>query len=140
MDRRLLVVVALVALALVAGTAVAAPASRPSELGCLRAWNSPSNGAGHARLLAARPLRGLSLGAGTVATVTWTKGSRTGQTRVEACLLTVVKVGRTRIVVGRWRAGLVRTWSWGRWLPVSSPAPANVSLLPGGRLKKIYRH
>lgn len=135
-----MVVAAVVTLAVAEGTAVAAPASRPSELGCLRAWNAQSNGAGHARLLAARPFRGLSLGAGAVATVTWTKGSRTGQTRAEACLLTVVKVGRTRVVVGRWRAGLVRTWSWGRWLPVSRPAPANVSLLPDGRLKKVYRH
>jgi hypothetical protein len=102
-------------------------------------WNEPVNHASHLRLLAQRPISGLQLLPGRVATDTWTKGSGSTQTSVPACLLTVAKSVRIRVVAGRWHYGHVSHWSWGRWIGSTIQFSSNVRLLSGGRLAKIYR-
>jgi hypothetical protein len=124
----------------VGGTALAVPLNAPSDRGCLLAWNAPSNRANRVRLLAARPIAGLSLLPGTSFSVTWTKGSAPKQTSTEACLLTVAKSGQSRIVEGRWHLGRVTRWNWGRWTPTTKPFFAIVKLLSDGRVAKIYSH
>jgi hypothetical protein len=62
------------------------------------------------------------------------------QTTTPACFLTLRKAGRIRIVTGRWHDAGVSQWRWGRWTPTTIPFDANVRLLSGGRLAKLYQH
>jgi hypothetical protein len=121
--------------------AAAAPSSQPSERGCLIAWNTPSNHVNRTKLIAARPVSGLSLRGGTsfTDTVTATKKVSTS-TSTEACLLTVAKAGTIQIVTGKWGFGRVRRWSWGRAIPTAYVFIPNVRLLSDGRVTKIYGH
>jgi hypothetical protein len=122
-----------------AGAASGAASNRPSDRGCLLAWNAPANHANRVKLLTMRPVRGLSLRTGTSFTDTWAKGGVAKQTSTEACLLTVAKRGTIQLVTGRWRGGGVSGWSWGRVITTAHPFAANVRLLPDGRVTKIYR-
>ena len=123
----------------VAGTATAAYLSQPSDRGCLLAWNAPSNHSNRVKLIAARPMTGLSLRGGNSFTDTWTKGAPK-QTSTEACLLTVAEAGKIQFVTGVWRVGHVSRWSWGHSIPTTRPFFANVRLLSDGRVTKIYSH
>jgi hypothetical protein len=139
--RTLLVPLVLAPVALaVAGNTPAASRAQPSDRTCLIAWNSPANDPNHVWLLAQRPISGLQLLPGTVATDTWPKGSTPTQTSRLACLLTLAKPGQVRIVTGFWKTGGgVSRWSFGRTIPTRRPIAANVRLLPDGRVTKIYR-
>jgi hypothetical protein len=121
----------------VAGAGLARTQARPSTRGCLIAWNASGNRANHLRLLTQKPISGLQLLPGQVATDTWTKGSGSTHTAMPACLLTVAKSGRIRIVAGRWQDTHVSHWTWGRWIPTISHLDPNVRLLSGGRLAKL---
>ena len=123
----------------VAGTATAADLSQPSDRGCLLAWNAASNHSNRVKLIAARPMTGLSLRGGNSFTDTWTKGVPK-QTSTEACLLTVAKTGKIQFVTGVWRVGHVSRWSWGHPILTTRPFFANVRLLSDGRVTKIYSH
>jgi hypothetical protein len=104
------------------------------------AWNSPSNQANQAKLVATRPITGVFLDTGVTSSVTWSKGTPARRTSPQqTCLLTVVKGQNIQFVTGVWRAGRVGTWSFGRELPVGAHPPANVRLLADGRVTKIYR-
>jgi hypothetical protein len=116
---------------------IAAPSTRPSDRRCLLAWNASTNGANQRKLVAARPAA-VSLLPGTAGTDTWT-GASTASTASSACLLAVSTPGRIRIVVGTWRAGHVRRWSFGPPIPTTKPFFANVRLLSDGRVSKISR-
>jgi hypothetical protein len=129
---------ALLVLALQAGAAVSASAAEPSDRGCLLAWNAPSNHRNRVKLIAARPVTGLSLRAGESSSYSWTKGTRAKQTAAEACLLTVAKRGGIQVVTGRWGFGPVNRWSWSRLIPTTFPVIPNVRLLSDGRVAKIY--
>jgi len=122
-----------------AGTAVAAPLGRPSERGCLLAWNASANDANRTRLLAAHPTGGLSLRAGVSGTDTWKKGVASKHTSAEVCLLTISRRGGMELVTGIWHDGRVGSWSWGRTFATQWTLPANVRLLADGRVTKIYR-
>lgn len=136
---RTVVVMVTVAALVVAGAAEAAVRG-PSERACLIAWNSPVNRANHLRLLAEQPIASLSLRAGVAGTDTWTKGSPPTSTSGPACLMTIAKRGRMRIVIGMWRGRGVERWTFGRASPTNNHVlPANVRLLPDGRVTKIYR-
>lgn len=124
----------------VASAAPARSRARPSARRCLVAWNAPANRANRLRLLAQKPITALQLLPGRVTTDTWEKGSGSTQTIMAACLLTLGKSGRTRLVTGRWRDLTVSHWSWGRWIPATIPSDANVRLLSDGRLGKLYHH
>lgn len=129
---------------LAVGTATAAYLSQPTDRGCLLAWNAASNQSNRVKLIAERPMTGLSLRGGTSSTVTWTKGSAARQTSTEACLLTASKPGKIQVVTGVWRVGHVSRWSWGHWgghaIPTTGLFFANVRLLSDGRVTKIYSH
>jgi hypothetical protein len=127
-----------VALVFVATTLAASP--RPSDRGCLVAWNAPANHANRLRVLADRPIAGLSLLPGIAGTDTWSKGSAPKETTKPACLLTVAKPRAIRVVTGIWSTSTVSRWSFGRPIPPSKPFVANVRLLSDGRVTKIYRH
>jgi hypothetical protein len=129
----------LLAAATLTGTAVGAQI-RPSDRGCLLAWNAPSNHLNRVRLVAARPFAGLSLLPGATFTYTWTKQSTPRQTRAQACLLTISKPGQIQVVTGIWRIGHVSRWSFGHPIPTTRPFFPNVRILPDGRVTKIYRH
>jgi hypothetical protein len=111
-------------------TAFAWAQAQPSERACLTAWNAPANHANQLRLLAQRTLSGVQLLPGRVVT----------EVTSPACLLTLLKSGRIRVVAGRWHQGHVNRWSWGRSITNTHPFLANVRLLPSGHLAKIYRH
>jgi hypothetical protein len=133
--RSLLAVLAGVVLAVGAGAAAATVSKRPSDLSCLHEWNLRANAANQQQLLGERPFRLLSLGAATIFVDTPPNHSQSWA----ACVLTAQKRGRERTVQGRWRDGGVSRWNWGRWYPAKIQSPANVTLLAGGRLKKISR-
>jgi hypothetical protein len=140
MSSRVPIALAFSLAVLVAGTATAAYLSQPSDRGCLLAWNAPSNHSNRVKLIAARPMTGLSLRGGTSFTDTWTKGSSPKQTSTEACLLTVAKPVKIQVVTGVWRVGHVSRWSWSHAIPTTRPFFANVRLLSDGRVTKIYIH
>jgi hypothetical protein len=140
MSPRLPAALALLAAAALTATAVAAVPTRPSNRACLLAWNAPANQPNRVRLIAARPITGLSLLPGVTGTYTWTKQSTPKQTRAQACLLTISKRAHIQVVTGIWRTGHVSRWSFGHPIPTSRPFFANVRLLPDGRVTKIYRH
>ncbi len=54
-------------------------------------------------------------------------------------MLMIAKNQQIQFVTGVWQAGRVSGWSFGRSLPTATHGPANVRLLPGGRVTKIYR-
>jgi len=129
-----------VVLAFFVATAVAAPSNRPSDRRCLVAWNAPSNHANRSKLIAARPVGGVSLRPGVTYTDTVTATTRaTTTTSTEACLLTVAQGGTIQIVAGTWSFGRVSRWSWGRRIPTTNLLAANVRLLADGRVTKSYR-
>jgi hypothetical protein len=130
--------------AIVSGTALfvvgathATSRVQPSDRACLIAWNSPANQASRLRLLAQRPIVGLSLRAGVVYTDTWTKGTST-TTGGPACLLSIAKRSESRIVTGTWTGSGVARWSFGRVFRGSHHIGPNVRLLADGRVTKIY--
>src|SRR3954451_6253595 len=124
----------------VTATTLATPRARPSDRACLVAWNSPANHANHLRLLAQRPVSGVQLLPGVIGSDSWTKGATPTQTNAPACLLTLAKPGRVRIVSGIWQTAGISHWSFGPPIPTSKPVVANVRLLSDGRVAKIYRH
>jgi hypothetical protein len=121
---------------------LAAPPTQPSERACLIAWNSPANHANHVRLLGEAPVLGLMLRAGVSYTVTWTKPT-SKQTAGPACLMTIIKRAKVRLVTGPWTRNGVAHWTFGGAIAVRRnypPADApNVRLLADGRVTKIYR-
>lgn len=138
MRHRLATASLLAVVALLSVVATAEPSGRPSDRACLIAWNAPPNRPTRVKLLALRPPTRLSLRSGVVFTDTWKKGSPATETSAAACLLTVVKRRTVQVVTGRWRAGRVGRWSFGHVIPTTTRLPANVRLLPDGRLTKIY--
>jgi hypothetical protein len=121
---------------------LAAPPTQPTERACLIAWNSPANHANQVKLLTETPVVGLMLRAGVSYTVSWTK-TTSKQTGGPACLLTIIKRGRLRLVTGPWTKTGVTQWTFGRATRVRMNYPpadaANVRLLADGRVTKIYR-
>ncbi len=118
------------------GTAASA-ALRPSERGCLLAWNAPANVASRQTVVASGPWSSASLRPGVTSTVTWQRGSTSKQTTAQVCLLTLVKSRGFRIVTGVWRDGRVVQWSFGRTITAGkAPGGSNVKLLPDGRVTK----
>jgi hypothetical protein len=112
-------------------------AATPSDRACLIAWNAPANHASRARLLAQRPTTGLSLRAGVRYVDTVSKGSASTTTGGPACLLSVRRRAGLELVTGMWTGTGVRSWTFGRSFPSAHPPPANVRLLPDGRVTKI---
>jgi hypothetical protein len=112
--------------------------SQPSDRACLIAWNASANQASRLRLLAQRPIVGISLRAGVVYTDTWTMGSSPTTTGAPACLLTIAKRSESRIVTGTWSGTGVARWTFGRVFPGRHLIGANVRLLADGRVTKIY--
>jgi len=130
--------VTVLAIVLAGSPRAATPRSGPSERACLITWNSTVNRSNHLRLLAQRPIIGLSLRAGVVGIDIWSKGAPPTQTSSQACLMTVSKRGEIRLVTGIWKNAGVSRWTFGRWSPTNTPFPSNVRLLPDGRVTKIY--
>lgn len=134
------VIVATAAVILAAATD-ASSSVRPTERRCLIAWNSPANQANHVRLLALRPIVGLTLRPAVSYTISWTKGSPPKQTEHEVCAMTVSMRHETRNITGIWKTAGITRWTFGRAVRASNgPLQANVRLLRDGRVTKIYFH
>jgi hypothetical protein len=127
------------ALLLLVAAGAASAAARPSERGCLLAWNAARNSGTRARVVQAAPSPRALLVPGIVGRDVIVNGMARPAQEAPACLLTLVRRGRIQVVSGSWRNGGVRSWTFGREISTSRPLPANVRLLRDGRVTKIYR-
>jgi hypothetical protein len=136
--RLVLTVVGVALFGLAAETA--SSARKPSERGCLLAWNTPENAANRHRIVSEGPWSASLLLPGVAGTVTWQRGSAPAATTAAACGLTLMRRSHLLPVTGIWRNGRVARWSFGRLIATEDgPRDSNVRVLTDGRVTKIYR-